>query len=122
MPKIISNRCDVSKCKGVCCTFLTFAYDRKLDEDYKYFLSLRGIEVKEVWVRKSFKRFLRSYLKVPMVCREFDPVTFRCRIYERRPLWCATNPTKDSPFIPPFKCSALHPELDTVPDKDDADV
>lgn len=115
----ISNRCNTKLCKGVCCTFLTFSYDRKLDDDYMRFLSLRGIEVKEVWMTKSFKRFIRTYLRVPVQCKEFDAETFRCRIYDRRPRWCMINPTRESPFIPPSMCSVLNPLSSTVPNKDD---
>jgi Fe-S-cluster containining protein len=112
----IHDRCNTKICKAVCCTFLTFSYDRKLDDDYKYFLALRGIMTKEVYITKSFKRFLRTYLRVPVICKEFDAENCICKIYDTRPRWCATNPTKDSPFIEPSMCSVLHPDLNTVPD------
>lgn len=113
----IRDRCNTKICKGVCCTFLTFSYDRKLDDDYKYFLALRGITTKEVWITKSFKRFLRTYLRVPTVCKEFDATNCRCKIYDTRPIWCKTNPVSESPFIPAEQCSVLHPEFNTVPDE-----
>jgi len=107
----ISNRCRTDICGGACCKFLTFNYDRSLDEDFISFLALHGIEVKQEWIRKGYKRLIRSYLKIPVQCQAFDPEKCCCKIYETRPRWCRLNPTKESPFIDKNICSVLTPEL-----------
>lgn len=118
----IWNRCDTRLCKGACCTFLTFNYDRKLDDDTKRFFELHGVEIKEVWIRKALKRMIRTYLKVPIQCTMFDKEKCQCKIYESRPRHCRTYPTKESPFIPAGLCSVLNPTIFTVPEKDDKDA
>jgi Fe-S-cluster containining protein len=107
----ISDRCRTDVCKGECCRFLTFNYDRSLDEDFISFLILHGIEVKQEWIRKGFQRVLRTYMKVPVQCQAFDSETFKCKIYDTRPRWCRINPTKESPFIDKNLCSVLTPQL-----------
>lgn len=116
---MISDRCNSKLCGAVCCTFLTFSYDRKLEDDFKGFLSLHGIEIKEEFVTKFHRRFLRTYLKLPVPCMMFDQSSMSCKIYATRPRHCRVNPTKESPFIPGTLCSVLHPELNTVVKKDD---
>ena len=112
-----SDRCRTGICKGVCCTFLTFNYDKPLDEDFISFLALHGIEVKQEWKRKGYKRIIRSYLKVPVQCSAFDTETCSCKIYDTRPRHCRENPTKESPFIDKNMCSVLTPQLLTTPQK-----
>lgn len=113
-----SNRCRTDICKGICCKFLTFNYDRSLDEDFVSFLALHGIEVKQEWIRKGYKRMIRSFLKIPVQCQAFDPEMCNCKIYETRPRWCRMNPTKESIFINKNLCSVLTPQLLTVPIKE----
>ena len=118
----ISDRCNTRLCKGVCCTFLTFNYDRRLDEDFKSFLILHGIEIKETFVRKHLRRIPRTYLKLPLMCKAFDQETFKCKIYKDRPRWCRLNPTRESPFIPKSSCSVLTPQLTSIPNKEKEDA
>ena len=113
-----SDKCRTDICKGICCRFLTFNYDKPLDEDFVSFLTLHGIELKQEWIRKGYKRVIRSYLKIPLQCQALDPETCRCKIYETRPRWCRMNPTKESPFIDKNLCSVLTPQLLTIPIKD----
>jgi len=106
---IMACRTDI--CKGACCRFLTFNFDKKLDDDIKYFLKLHGVEVAELWVTKYHHRQFKTIIQVPLQCKEFDPITFECRVYDKRPRNCMDNRQLISPFLPKEICSVMTPAL-----------
>lgn len=103
--------CRTDICKGACCRFLVFNFDKRLDDDIKNFLNLHGVQVVEVWATKFHRRILKTLIQVPVPCRQFDEVTCQCKIYEKRPNNCKNNETLKSPFLPAEICSVLTPSL-----------
>jgi Fe-S-cluster containining protein len=104
--------CDTTKCGGACCTHLVFQFTCRYSEDFKRFLGLRGIEVieKSCVIPDSLgKDTIQtvSYLKIPLVCGNFNEETKKCMSYSNRPEWCRTYPIISSPFIDPKKCGFI---------------
>lgn len=103
--------CRTDICKGACCRFLVFNFDKKLSDDIKYFLKLHNVEVSEVWVTKFHRRMLKTLIQVPLPCSALDMGTFKCKVYDKRPDNCKDNKQLISPFLPKEICSVLTPAL-----------
>lgn len=113
--------CRTDICKGACCRFLVFNFDKKLSDDIKRFLDLHGVKVVEVWTTKFHQRHLKTIIQVPLPCQQFDQETYKCKIYETRPENCKDNKQVISPFLPKEICSMLTPELGNL-SRDDVKV
>jgi Fe-S-cluster containining protein len=93
------QKCNITKCGAVCCTFTTLHYPIRTDEVRRYF-TLHGIEC--VSDGES-----GLWLKLPLPCQAFNPETKQCRIYRKRPQACRIYPEHPSPFIPKELCLML---------------
>lgn len=92
------GECDVSKCKGACCTFIS-QWEPELTADLEKYYALHGIEFKEV--EKG------AWLKLPIPCQSFDSETYLCKSHDSRPDICRFYPRRESPFILKSDCSLL---------------
>lgn len=91
--------CDTSKCGGACCTFITQHLDR-CDADVKAYLTLHDLESKSDGHGGLFVKF-------PVKCTAFDPITKACSMHDKRPDICRVYPVQESPFIAKANCSLL---------------
>ena len=80
------------ECGSNCCEYLildkTFPKNEKLDIKY---LTLRGIEIKEIMQEQDKK----VYFKIPIKCEWFDS---QCTHYDDRPISCRVGHGNNKPF------------------------
>lgn len=110
--------CRTDICRGACCRFLVFHFDKKLTDDIKRFLLLHGVETVEVWGTKFHRRMVKTIIQVPLPCTQLDMCNFKCKIYETRPENCRDDTQMISPFLPKEICSVLSPSLMSLSGED----
>jgi len=101
-----SGNCDLERCQGACCTFMT-QWETRKDKDFKSYLRLHNVQFKEV--------HNGLWLKLPVPCQAFNQQTKLCTAYDKRPNICRVYPRRESPFIKKEDCSLLMSRLGTKP-------
>jgi len=81
---------NLDNCKGKCCTFFRIVLDG-LTEDTKRYFELHGVKIIDP-----------NVLHFDIPCKEFDPETRTCKIYENRPNLCKLYPREQDPI--PERC------------------
>lgn len=100
--KLISKadcECDTEQCGAACCTFITMPLSVDTP-DVKAYLDLHGLTYKADGCGGL-------YVKMPVQCKAFDPLSKLCTAHDRRPDVCKAYPRAESPFIEKAKCSLL---------------
>jgi len=90
MKKMTNCMDNLKNCKGKCCTFFRIEMPDLTDDTRRYF-ELHGIKVIDP-----------NILHFDIPCKQFDPETKTCKIYETRPELCKQYPREWDPI--PDKC------------------